>query len=109
MRHVRLCSRRIHILIHARLGVVIELIVNLLRGLCRELGDHEDAEKRDDESRQKLVDAEHAAERLDEVMPNHHRDRTAEHARERAGQVRATPIQAAQHKRAERCAKARQA
>lgn len=30
-------SRRIHILVHTRLSVVVELIVDLLRGLCREL------------------------------------------------------------------------
>ena len=81
-------SRRIHILVHTRLSVVVELIVDLLRGLCRELRHHEDARERDDEGRQKLVDAEHAAERLDEVVPNHYRDSSAEHARKGAGNSR---------------------
>ena len=72
----------------------------------REQRHDDDGGERQDERGEQLVDAEHAAERLDEVVPDEHRDRTSDHAGQRTLHVGAAPIQGAQGERAERGAEA---
>ena len=80
---------------------MIELVKHGLLGLLGEQRHNDDGDAAAQERRQQLVDAEHAANRLDQVVPDENHRSTRDHTGNRARLVRATPVEAEQGQRTE--------
>lgn len=84
-----------------RIHIRVEFFDYFLVGSLGEQRNHDDGNETQNEGGKQFVNAENATKGFDEAVPYQNSGRARNHARQSAGEIRATPIKTHEHKRTE--------